>query len=333
MGKMTDALKKAGLLKERKDVVASPQDAFSQTPEPKPETEEPPAAPPPLPKQEKPTPPELRLVARETPTIRSSPVPKIEPTPAGPTAGGASKMTSLIFPRAEPEVKSTPAEAVEERPVLPEVEPTPIEVNRTYLSTHYSKDDRTADEFRQLKSRLAAEAAPAQVILVVSCSPDEGKTTLATNLAVSFANTYGEKVVLIDGNLSRPRIGEVLALGEDGLGEVIRGHIRPEESAVKTEIPGLWAVPAGRSGDRSEGLLDSRPVKELIKQCRRRFTRVIMELPAECDAADALAPVSQADVVIIPVMRSRSRRKDLCKLIERAGNHGARNVHCVFIDA
>ncbi|HUV38844.1 MAG TPA: hypothetical protein VMY39_04490 [Planctomycetota bacterium] len=339
MGKMTDALRKAGLLKDE-DRAAAPTEApdveaAEAKPAPEPATK-PAAKPAPKRPDARPTsPPKLRIVVPdETPTRRSSPVPRTEPVPARPAAESSRhKMTSLIFPSVEPAPASAPVvREVEPRPVLPEVEPTPVEANRIYLSTHYSKDDRTADEFRALKTRLAAGASPAQVILVASASPGEGKTMLATNLALSFAHTYGEKVVLVDANVARPKIGSVLELGETGLGDVVRGGIRPEEAAARTDITGLWAVSAGRTGDRSEGLLDRRAVKGLLDELRRRFTRVVMELPAESDSADALAPAGLADVVLVPVLRSRTRRRALRRLIERLRDRGARRIHCVFVD-
>jgi Mrp family chromosome partitioning ATPase len=151
------------------------------------------------------------------------------------------------------------------------------------------------------------------------------------NLAISFANTFGEKVVLVDGNIMRPKIGEVLALPGEGLAQAIRGRIPPEEAVVKTDVPGLWAVSAGGSEERSEGLLDSKSLAEVLHRLRNRFTRVIMELPPAGDAPEGIALVSQADVVLIPVMRSRTRRKALLRLLETIKERGVRKVYCVFV--
>jgi Mrp family chromosome partitioning ATPase len=241
--------------------------------------------------------------------------------------------TSAVLPEVEPGPEIAAAQSPARTSVLPEIEPTPVETGSPYLSVHYQKDGRTADEFRRLKNQLAADGPTARSILVVSCGPGEGKTTLAMNLAAIFANTFGEKVLLVDGNVLRPKIGEVLCLPGEGLAQAIRGRIPVEEAVVKTDVPGLWAVSAGGSEERSEGLLDSKSLAEVLLRFRSRFTRVIMELPPAGDAPEGLALVSQADIVLIPVMRSRTRRKALRRLLETIKDRGGRKVYCVFVKA
>jgi Mrp family chromosome partitioning ATPase len=182
-----------------------------------------------------------------------------------------------------------------------------------------------------LRNALAADGSAARVILVVSSGPGEGKTTLAMNLAASFANTFGERVLLVDGNFLRPKIGDVLALPPEGLAQAIRGRMSPEEAVVRTDVPGLWAVSAGGSEGRSEGLLDSQSLAEVLQQLRSRFTRVIMELPSAGDAPEGLAFIAQADAVLIPVMKSRTRRKALRRLLQTIKERGGRKISCVFV--
>ena len=329
MGKMTDALRKARLRKKQKE--GSQGGAPTEV--------ERPVVPPAPPEASRPTGGQGRPPEGEPQTQRREPESiawESQPAPVAAEAEVTKAPTakaSVIWPEVEPQAQPAVPTAPVRETVLPEVEPTPVEANRTYMSVHYRKDDRTAEEFRRLKNHLSTQGASAQVILVTSCGPDEGKTTLVVNLAVSFANTYGEKVVLVDGNMLRPKIGEVLSLPEEGLGQIIRGHMRAEEATVKTDIPGLWAVSAGESAGRSEGLLDSKAPVELLGRLRRRFTRVVMELPAASDAPEALALASQADVVLIPVMRSRTRRRRLRRLIQRINNHSPDKVRCVFVEA
>jgi Mrp family chromosome partitioning ATPase len=217
--------------------------------------------------------------------------------------------------------------------ILPAVEPTPDEARRSYLSVHYSKDNRTAEEFRALKNALLAHGQNPRVIAVASCGAGEGKTALAVNLATSFADTYGEKVVLVDGNIRRPKLAEVLGLNGDGLNEVVRGHAKAEDVVAKTNIPGLWALGAGTEAERTEGLHDSRSVGELLKWLRKRYSRVIVELPALCDAPEALALARQADVVLISVLRKRTRRAGLIRMLESFKGLDREKVRCVFVNA
>jgi Mrp family chromosome partitioning ATPase len=342
MGKMTDALRKARLLKGQKKTHGGSAPAEAEHPVPpgaKPEEPQAPSRAVEVGFLPSPTssvasdnrPPASPQVIEEEPesvpsTAPASPV-LVEAPPRRPAA-----KTSTVLPEVEPgpepvAVVKTPTRAS----VLPEVEPTPVETGSPYLRVHYHKEDRTADEFRMLRNALAADGSAARVILVVSSGPGEGKTTLAMNLAASFANTFGERVLLVDGNFLRPKIGDVLALPPEGLAQAIRGRMSPEEAVVRTDVPGLWAVSAGGSEGRSEGLLDSQSLAEVLQQLRSRFTRVIMELPSAGDAPEGLAFIAQADAVLIPVMKSRTRRKALRRLLQTIKERGGRKISCVFV--
>ena len=298
---------------ERPVVAKAPEVEVAPVVEP--EAKEAPAVDPPAPVVERP----------EKPAREEKPEPITWSPEAAPTRSAEPE------PVARPEAATAPAASPE--PVLPELEPTPKPSHLPYLSVHYGRDERLAEEFRRLKSRLNEEGQP-RLILVVSSRPGEGKTTLAMNLAASYANTYGERVAVVDGNVTRPKIAEVLELGDEtpALGRAVRGLVSAEEAAVETGIKGLWAVRADAAGDR-EGLLDSDGMRSLLAELRRRFTRVIVELPALEDFGEGLSLAAQADVVLVPVMRSRSRRKSVRRLIGTLKDRGASRVRCVFIEA
>jgi|GEM_PF-3333015 len=326
MGKMTDALRKARLLKEQKEgkrpAPAEPEDVAAA-----------PVPPPVVAAPEKEEKPVTREVYRQRREPAGTEVASPAPTPQAAVEKEPTPALSTVLPEVEGKPEPVTVEVPERESVLPELEPSPVETDTPYLSAYHHKDGQTADEFRALKNQLTAEGSPARVILVTSCVADEGKTTLAVNLAISFANTYGEKVVLVDGNVARPKIGEIFRLPEDGLVQVIRGHLALEDAVVKTDIPGLWAVSVGRSDGHQEGLLDSRSAAEMLSLLRRRFTRVVMELPSVRDTVEGLALLERGDVVLVPVMQSRTRRKRLRRFLAKAASRGARKVHCVFIKA
>jgi hypothetical protein len=101
---------------------------------------------------------------------------------------------------------------------------------------------------------------------------------------------------------------------------------------VKTSITGLWAIGAGRTDERREGMLGSKPLATLIERLRRRFTRILVEFPSADDAAEAIPSAASADVTLVPVMRSRTRRRALKSLLARLSDTGAKAVRTVFLD-
>ncbi len=261
-------------------------------------------------------------------------MPAPEPTP--PPAPIAWSPEAPAKPAAKAEPVVAPAPNAEPQPVLPAVEPVSRPARVPYLSVHYGRDERLIEQFRRLKSRLNEQGSP-RVILVASARRGEGKTAVALNLAASFANTFGERVVVVDGNLARPKLAETLDAAADAGGVVaaVRKRLSPESAARKTEINGLWLVPSGAEGaaGKVEGLLDSDGMRSLLQGLKKQFTRVIVELPAAEDSPEGLALAKLADVVLVPVMKTRSRRKAVRRLVETLKDRGAPRVACVFVEA
>ena len=86
----------------------------------------------------------------------------------------------------------------------------------------------------------------AQVIMVASAGPGEGKTMVCCHLAASLVGA-GRKTVLVDGDMRRPSVHRVLGLPDSpGLAEVLRGETALGNALFSTPIANLWVIPAGR---------------------------------------------------------------------------------------
>jgi Mrp family chromosome partitioning ATPase len=322
------------IIEEPIEEVAPPPPA----PKPEPEVRRPKAVEPPKPAKRSAF---VFQTVDERPAPPPKPEVKVEPVVAEAMADKpvaeivAVEPVVVIEPPAPAVVEPAPVAPVAAvpAPVLPEVEPTPKPSHLPYLSVHYGRDEKLCDAFRRLKARLNEES-PARLILVTSARPGEGKTTVALNLAASYANTFGEKVVVVDGNAAQPKITELLEApaGSLGLSGAVRGRASAGDFAVETGIRNLFLVPPGEE-KRRDGLLDSDGMRSLLAELRKHFTRVIVELPAAQDLPEGLSLAAQADVVLVPVLRSRSRRKTVKRLVETLKNRGASRVRCVFLDA
>jgi Mrp family chromosome partitioning ATPase len=201
---------------------------------------------------------------------------------------------------------------------------------RVFLASWLDKDGPLAEEYRRLRNSIQTELPSARIIVVTSCERGAGKTALAVNLAAGFAGSVEEKVLLIDANLVNPRMGDVLEAGSEGLMQVASGEVQPEAAAVKTAIPGLWAIPLGERSQRSEGILDSKAVSALLKALKRRFTRIIVEFPAWSDLDGPPAALKDADAVLVCVRERVTRRKDLARLTGALQSAGMSKLRCVF---
>lgn len=158
------------------------------------------------------------------------------------------------------------------------------------------------EEFRMLKRRLLANvrgegeqyAERANLIMVTSALPGEGKTFTATNLALSLAMEQNTHVLLIDGDVVRASLTESMGLkDQSGLIDCLADpKIGLEEVITATDVPQLRVLPAGRSHHRSTELLAGAQMQAVAAELARRYNDLIVVI----DAPPLLA-ASQASVI------------------------------------
>jgi len=142
-----------------------------------------------------------------------------------------------------------------------------------------------------------------QVIVVTSPCQGEGKTTVASNLSIAIVE-LGRRVLLIDGDLRRPRLHKVFGLCNNrGLSSILSVNdiVHIKQLLCETAISGLYVLPAGSSTTNTTRLLHSRRMSELLALLRREFDMVIVDAPPVTQLADARVLGHLADGVILVV--------------------------------
>jgi protein-tyrosine kinase len=133
--------------------------------------------------------------------------------------------------------------------------------------------------------RLAAKLHQAQLdrdlkaIMVVSAVQGEGKTLTSLNLGLTLTRSYNKRVLLIDADLRRPSLHEVLGLRvERGLQESVRSPMPSGPLATVYDVaPGLAVLPAGRPTNDPMGVLTSPRLRAIVEEARRGFDWVIVD--------------------------------------------------------
>jgi len=159
------------------------------------------------------------------------------------------------------------------------------------------------EQYRRLAAVLhdAHNTQGLQVIMVASAVAGEGKTLTASNLALTFSESYQKRVLLIDADLRRPTLHSVFRLDTTlGLGD---GLLSTSESKmlVRQVSPRLAVLPAGRpSSDPMAGLTSER-MRRLIDEARQSFDWVILDTPPIMLLPDAhlLAAMVQGAVMVV----------------------------------
>jgi len=244
----------------------------------------------------------------------------------------------------EPSVALSPAPAAEptvavEEPVHQEPEPQaaplrrrspprgPVRIDRSQLVERgFIEPDGPitglAEEFRIIKRQLLSGMAGAdggdeakrRTILICSAQPDEGKTFAAINLALSMASEKDIDILLVDGDFANPEIPALLGLeAGPGLVDALAEGGDPEALVIRTDIPGLSVLPAGRHANDVTELLASertgRVLDRLAAADRKRV--IIFDSPPVLAASPATALAAYAGQIMMVVRADRTTDSDL----------------------
>ena len=183
------------------------------------------------------------------------------------------------------------------------------------------------EEFRIVKRELLADARTGALPLarrILVCSPHsgEGKTYCAMNLAIALAAERGIEVVLVDADVVQPSIAERLGIeAEAGLMDALADPaILPESLVIRTDIEGLFVLPAGKATARdAEYLASNRTAEVLDRLTQGTHDRIlIFDTPpalAASPAAELAKHVGQALLVVRADETSRAALEDAQQLL------------------
>ncbi len=162
--------------------------------------------------------------------------------------------------------------------------------------------------------RLKAQSRNSKVILVTSTRPGEGKSFVASNLALTFAK-HGERVVIVDCDLRKPNIHNVLGVpNTKGVIDVCGLNASIESVVVSEHMPNLDIMTAGGRAMNPTNILNDKSFPALIAELRNRYDRVIIDTPPLAPVSDAMIILQHVDGVIFTLKFNfvRTRGAQFC---------------------
>lgn len=151
----------------------------------------------------------------------------------------------------------------------------------------------------QLRIEKQMEQEHKQVLLVSSTLPQEGKSMTAVNLALAFMQ-HEKKTVLIDGDLRKPSVAEMLGMEEQkGLAEYLKGNAKVKE--VLQKKGDLTVIQGGKVHGNISSLMDESRMEELMTFLKSEFDYVIIDTPPAYLFSDAAILAGYADCVLYVV--------------------------------
>ena len=311
MGKMTDALKKARLIREGKLPSTAPEKSSETV----------------LPVEEESEPVGGASEAR----VASSTRPERQPS---------SQVSSPVGGKAE---------AQTQRRVGPKVG-IPDQL-RGYCVTALEREGVSAEEFRALKQQVLAGMGSKRprVILVTGAARRAGTTLVAANLALSLGENADFRVLLMDANLSEstdeqtdsdtgPASKSVLTeifrvKDKAGLAEMILGRASVVEAVTETGLDNVWVMGTGRAHRPRRELLAPQKFQVELPRLKQAFGYVVIDSPSVTSVVEAAELAPLADAVVLVVRRGSSSKRDASEAVRLIRNRGADVLGCVMVDA
>jgi capsular exopolysaccharide synthesis family protein len=156
---------------------------------------------------------------------------------------------------------------------------------------------------------LSASAAPPRVITITSANPQEGKSTISSNIAAVLA-TKDRKCLLMDCDLRKPRLHRVFGMSNKcGLTNYLTGNASLEEVIRPTVVPNLYFIPGGPNPPNPNELFASTAFKELMDKMRLELDHIVIDSPPVIGFADARSISGHTDGVVLVIRHHETTRE------------------------
>lgn len=193
--------------------------------------------------------------------------------------------------------------------------PAPRLENRLELAAWNGTSELLIESIHDALATIMASCEQgSRVILFTSPSPGDGKTTVTANLAISLAMCR-RKVLLIDGDLRRPRLHKIFNVPfAPGLAEALRdGAMQdgPEDEKVHSlSIPNLFLMTSGKLTESHSPLLGGRRLQQILARMRTQYDVILIDAPPVLHGPDARLLGRLADSVILITRARKTSHQD-----------------------
>jgi capsular exopolysaccharide synthesis family protein len=195
----------------------------------------------------------------------------------------------------------------------------PRREEKSFLFTQYDLRMQAAVEaYRTLRTRLVKQQTKSgtRSLVVSSAGPDEGKTLTAFNLALCYANIQNWPVLAVDADLRKAGLSRLFGNPESaGLAGILEGVCEPQSAILRTDVPGLCALPAGESKVAPPELFAGAKWKEFIGWAGETFRLVIVDSPPALSLADWELILAACESAILIVRNRKTSREGLVNVL------------------
>lgn len=231
---------------------------------------------------------------------------------------------ALIFLREFLDDSLKTAEDVEHTTQLPLLGLIPLQkgATKTRIAQQIIKNPRSAisEAIRSLRTtlRFSTQNGAPRTLFFTSAVAEEGKTSITTNLAIAYANA-GRRVLLIDADLRKPSIHQVLGLNNTvGLSNYLTGNSDLAGITQHSTISGLHIISSGPIPPDPVDLLSGDRIKELLEiTSQSQYDHILIDGPPTLGMADALILSNLAEATLLTIRAESTSKAAILTSLKR----------------
>jgi len=181
------------------------------------------------------------------------------------------------------------------------------------------KESLAAEKFRFLAVRLRniQQRRPLKQLLITSTMPEEGKSTVAANLACTLATRKQQKILLLEGDLRRPTLYQQFGLSRiTGLSEYLQGVVTASLPVYRLDALGIWFLPAGRMPQNPLELMQAGKLSPLMDKLKDWFDWIVIDSPPVLPLADTSVWTRLADGILLVTRQGTTDKEQLKRGLE-----------------
>lgn len=203
---------------------------------------------------------------------------------------------------------------LKDKPILgriPEIQ-FPVGSERPELVILNSPTSPGAESLKLVSTNIEySDTVPPKAVGITSAGPGEGKTFLAANIALSYAQN-GLRTLVLDLDMRKPRIEKVFGIERARAGVVnhILKNVPLDDITIKY-MENLDIIPVGPTPPNPTALLTSKKMEEILQIFKERYDRIVVDLPPVLAAADALIVSKYIDGLVLAIRAGKTQKPSL----------------------
>lgn len=179
------------------------------------------------------------------------------------------------------------------------------------LQLHLDPMSDVAESYRTVRTAVyfGVPAGRAKTLLITSPAPGEGKTTLASNLAIAMAQA-GNRILLLDADFRKPTLHKIFEIDKSvGLSSALANEAELKTAIHATQVPGLDVLPCGPIPANPSEILNSQMFADLLRELSGRYDHILLDSPPVVPVTDGRILAASCDATVIALRADRSTRK------------------------